>query len=73
MWKEFHFKDISLSEIFQDNFEGFTKEDFKLGSIYHLYKLWDSLQKFGVWIQKQLRYTISRSLYNMLLEEEPTK
>ena len=30
------------------------------------------MQKFGVWIQKQQRYTIARSLYNVLLEEEPT-
>lgn len=34
MWEEFDFKDISLWEIFQDNFENFIEEDVILASIY---------------------------------------
>lgn len=30
------------------------------------------MQKFGVWIQKQQRYRVAKSLYNALLEKEPT-
>lgn len=73
VWKEFCFKDISLWKTFQDDFEGFMEENFKSGSIHHLCKLRDSLQKFGVWIKKQPRYTISKSLYDVLLEKKPTK
>lgn len=29
------------------------------------------MQKFGLWIQKQQKYPITRSLYNALLEKEP--
>ena len=73
VWKEFGFKDMSLWETFQDDFEGFTEEDFKSASIHQLRKLRDYLRKFGVWIRKQQRYTIARSLYDALLEGEPTE
>lgn len=39
VWEEFGFKDMSLWETFQDDFEGFTEEDFKLASIHHQRKL----------------------------------
>ena len=48
------------------------EKDFKLASNHNIYKLRDYLQKFGVWVQKQQKYTIARSLYNTLLEEQPT-
>ena len=70
--EEFGFKDISLWEIFQDNFKDFMKENFKSASTHHLCKLRDYLQKFGVCIQKQERYNIARALYKALLKEEPT-
>ena len=72
MWEEFGFKDMSLWETFQYDFEGFTEEDFKSASIHHQRKLRDYLRKYGVWVQKQQRYTIARSLYEVLLEEGPT-
>ena len=62
---------MSLWETFQDNFKGFTKKNFKSASIHHLCKLRDYLQKFGVLIQKQERYNISKALYKALLEEVP--
>ena len=71
-WEECGFKDMSLWETFQEDFEGFTEEDFKLASNHNIRKLRDYLRKFGVWVRKQQRYTIARSLYDALLEEEPT-
>ena len=48
------------------------EEDFKSASIHHQRKFCDHLQKYGIWVQKQQRYTIARLLYDTLLEEEPT-
>ena len=72
VWEEFGFKDMSLWETFQDDFEGFTEEDFKSASIHHQRKLRGYLRKYGVWVRKQQRYNIARSLHEVLLEEEPT-
>lgn len=63
---------MSLWKIFQYHFEVFREENFKSVNIHHKRKLWDSLQKFVVWIQKQQRYTITRLLYKALLKEKPT-
>ena len=71
-WEECGFKDMSLWETFQEDFEGFTEEDFKSASNYNIRRLRDCLRKFGVWIRKQQRFTIARSLYEALIEEEPT-
>ena len=43
VWQKFGFKNMSLWETFQEDFKGFTKEDFKLASIYHIYKFRDYL------------------------------
>ena len=72
VWEKFGFKDMSLWETFQYDFESYTEEDFKSASIHHQRKLRDYLRKYGVWVRKQQRYTIARSLYEVLLEEEPT-
>ena len=72
VWEKFGFKDVSLWETFQYDFESFTEEDFKSASIHHQRKLRDYLRKYGVWVRKQQRYTIARSLHEVLLEEEPT-
>ncbi len=53
MWEKFGFKDMSLWETFQDDFEGFTEEDFRSASIHHQRKLRDYLQKYGVGVRKQ--------------------
>lgn len=63
---------MSLWETFQYNFKGFIEKHFKSARIYYQCKLGDYLQKYSVWVQKQQRYTIARSLYDALLEEEPT-
>lgn len=72
-WEKYDFKDMSLWKTFQEDFEGFTEENFRGGSNYNIQKLWDYLQRFGIWIQKQQKYTITKSLYEVLLEEVPTK
>lgn len=72
MWEEFSFKDMSLWETFQEDFKDFIEEDFKSASSYYLCKLWDHLQKFGIWIPKQERFNIARILYKGLLKKEPT-
>ena len=72
MWEKFGFKDMDLWETFQYDFEGFTEEDFRSASIHHQRKLRAYLRKYGVWVRKQQRYTIARSLHEVLLEEEPT-
>ena len=71
-WKKFGFKDMDLWETFQYDFEGFTEEDFRSASIHHQRKLRAYLRKYGVWVRKQQRYTIARSIHDLLLEEEPT-
>ncbi len=73
VWEEFGFKDMSLWETFQYDFESYTEEDFKSASTYNTRKLRTYLRKYGVWVRKQQRYPIARSLYDALLEEEPTK
>ncbi len=73
VWEECGFKDMSLWETFQEDFEGFTEQDFILASNYNIRRLRDYLRKFGVWIRKQKSLTIARSLYEALLEEQPTE
>lgn len=48
VWEEFGFKDMSHWEIFQDDFENFTKENLKSTSIHHQYKLRDYPYKYGL-------------------------
>ena len=72
-WEEYGFKDMDLWEKFQEDFEGFTEEDFRSASNNNQRRLRDYLRKFGVWIRRQQRYPIARSLYDALLEEEPTE
>ncbi len=72
VWEESSFKDRYLWKIFQDNFNDFIEEDFTSASVHHQRRLRAYLQKYGVWVQKQQRYTITRSLYEVLFEEKPT-
>ena len=48
VWEEFGFEDLSLWETFQEDFEGFTEEEFKSASTHHIRKLRDYLRKFGL-------------------------
>ena len=57
---------------FQDDFEGYTEEDFKLVNNNDIRKLRNFLRRQGVWIEKS-RLTIAKSLFNALQEKEPTQ
>lgn len=46
--RKYRFEDISLQKIFQEDFENFIKENFRLASNYKIHKIWDYLQKFQI-------------------------
>ena len=65
-------KDTDLWESFQDDFKGYTEDDFRLVNNNDIRRLRKFLRRRGVWIEKS-RTTIARSLFNALQEEEPTQ
>ena len=71
-WEKYDWKDSDLWESFQDDFEGYTEEDFKLVNNNDIRKLRNFLRRRGVWIEKS-RLTIAKSLFNALQEKEPTQ
>ena len=70
-WETYDWKDDDLWESFQDDFRGYTEDDFRLVHNNDVRRLRKFLRKRGVWIEKS-RTTIARSLFNALQEEEPT-
>ena len=71
LWKEGDFQDGNLWDAFVEEFDGYTKEDFKSIDTAVIRRLRDYLRKRGVWIQKNIRIGIAETLYNTLQEEEP--
>ena len=71
-WEKYNWKNSDLWESFQDNFEGYTEEDFKLVNNNDIRKLCNFLRRQGVWIENS-RLTIAKSLFNALQEKEPTQ
>ena len=71
-WEKYDWKDSDLWESFQDDFEGYTEEDFRLVNSNDIRKLRNFIRRRGVWIEKS-RLTIAKSLFNALQEEEPTQ
>ena len=71
-WETYDWKDDDLWESFQDDFKGYTEDDFRLVNNNDVRRLRKFLRKRGVWIEKS-RTTIARSLFNALQEEEPTQ
>ena len=69
-WETYDWKDDDLWESFQDDFKGYTKDDFRLVYNNNVRRLCKFLRKQGVWIEKS-KTTIARSLFNALQEEEP--
>lgn len=63
-------KDQSLWKTFREKFEGDTKDNFKLATLYYLQKLENFLQKYSVWVQKRLSIAIARAFYNTFQEEK---
>lgn len=67
------FQDDDLWETFREEFEGFTEEDFRRGTTnFQLRKLRALLRRRGVWVMKDERVTIAKSLYTTLQEDKPT-
>ena len=71
-WETYDFKNTDLWESFQDDFKGYTEDDFRLVHNNDVRRLRKFLRRRGVWIEKS-RTTIARSLFNALQEEEPTQ
>ena len=72
IWKTYDWKDTDLWESFQDDFKGYTEDDFRLVNNNDIRRLRNFLRGRGVWIEKS-RTTIAKSLFNALQEEEPTQ
>ena len=72
IWTEYDFRDEDLWEAFRLEFEGYTENDFKDIPKSERLKFRNFLRKLGVYLpKKDNSITISRSFYNLLLEEEP--
>lgn len=72
IWAKYNWKNTDFWESFQDNFKGFTEEDFKLVNNSDIWKLCNYLRRQKVWIEKS-KLTIAKSLFNALQEEKPTQ
>ena len=72
VWDQYHLQDDDLWESFRENFKGYTENDFKIPHNVQIRKLRELLRKQGVWVLKDPKVTISRSLFNTLQEETPT-
>ena len=70
-WEEFNFRDLDLWEMFKEDFESWTKDNFKLANNRQIRKVQNLLRQRGVWVEKS-RLTIAKSLFNTLQEEERT-
>ncbi len=64
-WEKYDWKDSDLWESFQDDFKGYTKEDFRLVNNNDIRKPCNFLRRRDVWIEKS-RLTIAKSLFNAL-------
>ena len=71
-WETYDWKDTDLWESFQDDFKGYTEDDFRLVNNNNTRRLRNFLRRRGVWIEKS-RTTIARFLFHALQEEEPTQ
>ncbi len=71
-WKLYNLQDTNLWVTFRDDFEEWTEQDFKTASIDALRGLRNFLRKHGVWISRQKRKTIAKSLHEMLENETET-
>ena len=60
-----------LWEQYKEDFANFTEATFKACSIIPIRNLRALLRDQGVWVEKEKRVTIARSLYNTLYKEDP--
>lgn len=71
-WEGCDFGDEDLWEAFGYEFEGYTEDDFINIPNSQRQKLRNFLRKQGVWISKDKRFTIAKSLCQLLEEENPS-
>lgn len=72
-YEKYDLQDHDLWESFQIDFREFTAEIFGLATRPALLMLRKFLRNRGVYVLKKARYSISKSLAHVVLEDEPTK
>ena len=72
-WEQYYVQDDDLWESFRENFEGHTEDDFKIPSNTQIRKFRELLRKQGVWVLKNPKVSVAKSLFNTLQEEIPTR
>ncbi|KAI0995827.1 hypothetical protein K3495_g12354, partial [Podosphaera aphanis] len=65
--------DEELWQGFQDYFEGWAVNNFKLAGLTDLNNLRTYLRQHGVYVQKRQGYSVAKALHKILVEEEPAK
>jgi hypothetical protein len=71
-WKKWNFEGKDLWEQFRDDFEGWTETTFKEATLDVLRALRAYLRERGVWVMKNERKTIAKSLHDVLQKETKT-
>ncbi len=71
-WKSLNLQDTNLWITFRDDFEKWTKQNFKTATNDVLRSLRNFLRKQNVWISRQERKTIARSLQEVIEKETKT-
>ena len=61
---------VDLWEQYQEDFADFTEAIFKACDFAVIYNLQTLLRYQGVWVKKDKRVTIARSLYNTIHEKD---
>jgi hypothetical protein len=69
-WIKADFRNTSLWEQFQNDFEKWTENDFK--TVFNIRLRWmrDILRERDVWVEKNKKVTIAKTLYNTLQKED---
>ncbi len=71
-WKSLNLQNTNLWGTFRDDFEGWTEQSFKTATNDVLRSLRNFLRKHGVWIPRQERKTIAKSLQEVLEKDTET-
>ena len=66
-------KNDNIWEQYQEDFADFTEATFKACNLAVIYNLQTILRHKGVWVEKDKRVTIARSLYNTIHEKDQTE
>ena len=61
---------VDLWEQYQEDFADFMEAILKACNPTAIHNLWTLLRYQGVWVEKDKRVTVARSLYNTIQEED---